>query len=472
MSGGPAALRGGDEPALVGARPPPNRSFLARWRARGDRLMGIPDRAYDEPIVVSNSPFGRFVLVNEPAGVKRVLVDNVANYPKTAMEQRFFTALFGAGLLGTDGELWRRHRRIMAPAFDPRSVAAYAPAMTASAAALLARWDALPDGALVEMTEEMTSLTLAIICRTMFSADSDDVVGLVGQAMKNGIDVGADFGLLDVLPVIGEARMRKREAFMAGVFAHLDEAIYRLVAAREADRGAAPNDLLGRLVAAKDTEGAQDARGLTAREVRDELLTIFIAGHETTAVTMDWLWYVLSQRPVQEGRLHAELAAVLAGRAARQEDLADLVYTRRVVEEAMRLYPAAPGLSTRRAVAEDVVCGRTIPKGANVGVAPWVLHRSPRLWEDPERFDPDRFSPERAAGRPRFAYLPFGAGPRVCIGQVLAMNEAIIILATLAQRYRPRLAEGAQIALHHNVTLRPRYGLKMILERRPPGRGG
>ncbi|HEY5070837.1 MAG TPA: cytochrome P450 [Caulobacteraceae bacterium] len=452
-------------PALVGARPVrAPRSLAARWRARRERLFpGIPDRAFDRPIVVSNTILGRFILVNEPAGVRRVLVDNVANYPKTAMERRFFVALFGAGLLGSDGELWRRHRRIMAPAFDPRSVAAYAPAMAQSASDLLSRWDGLGAAAKVDMADEMVALTLQIICRTMFSADAQEMVGQVSQTLKTGLEAIGDVNILDLLPYFREGRMRRREARMARLFAPMDGAVQRLVARREANPSAFPNDLLGRLVAAKDLD---TGAAMTAKEVRDEVVTIFAAGHETTAVTMGWVWYLLSQHPAEEGRLHHELDVVLGGRLPTQDDLGRLAYTRRIVDEAMRLYPAAPGLSTREAVADDEICGHPIRRGANIAIAPWVLHRHRHLWEDPERFDPDRFSPERTPGRQRFAYLPFGAGPRVCIGQVLAMNEAILILASLAQRYRPRLARDARVALRHNVTLQPRYGLKMVLERR------
>ncbi|MEO8812471.1 MAG: cytochrome P450 [Caulobacteraceae bacterium] len=456
------------EAPLAGAVPPPGRSRLDRWRARKSQLFPfIPERAYDRPLVLTRSVLGPLAMVNDPAGVKRVLVDNVANYPKTALEQRFFTALFGQGLLGTDGDLWRAHRRVMAPAFDPRSVAGYGPAMAATAKAFLSRWDGLGDKAPVDMAAEMTLLTLRIISRTMFSTDSEDVVDLVGATVRSGVDVGGDFNLLDILPVIGAARMRAREARMASLFAPMDAVVARLVAEREHAGGAAPSDLLGRLVAAKDQETGVS---LTAREVRDEVVTIFIAGHETTAVTMDWIWYALAMRPREEARLHEELDTVLPGRTPRQDDLPRLAYTRRLVEEVMRLYPAAPGLSTRVALADDVVCDQTIRKGTAIALTPWVLHRHRVLWDDPERFDPDRFLPERSAGRQRFAYLPFGAGPRVCIGQVLAINEAILILATLAQGYRPRLAPDADVVLQHNVTLRPRHGLKMTLERRTRAR--
>ncbi len=458
-------------PALAGAlAPAPRKGSDRRRRASGQPFPGLTERMFEEPIVTGRTLFGSYMLVSDPAGVRRVLVENAANYPKSPLDVRFFRALFGGGLLGTDGEVWRRHRRVMAPAFDPRSVAAYGPAIAASAQEFLTRWGALPDGAPIDMAQEMKALTLQVIARTVFSTDSAEIIGLIGGALSRGLDAAAEANILDLLPVVGEWRMRARERRLAASSVGLDEAVAALVRAREANLAAAPADLLTRLVAAKDEEAKPGEGGgrLTPREIRDEIITIFMAGHETTAGTLSWTWYALSQRPVEAARLGAELDAVLAGRPPRPDDLPNLPYTRRVVEEAMRLFPAAPGLSTRRAREADEVCGHPVPKGASVTIMPWLIHRHRRLWDDPERFDPDRFSPERAAGRPRFAYLPFGAGPRVCIGQVLAMNESILILATLAQRYSPRLAPEAQVVPHANVTLQFKNGLKMTLERRRP----
>jgi cytochrome P450 len=262
--------------------------------------------------------------------------------------------------------------------------------------------------------------------------------------------------------------MARREKRMAEKFRPLDAAINRLIAARrEAPDGQAA-DLLGRLTTTRG-EGGEGA--LSDREIRDEVVTIFIAGHETTAQALSWTWYLLSQHPAVEARLQAELDEVLAGRTPAQDDLPRLAYTRRVIEESMRIYPTAPGLANRVAAADDEICGFRVKKGASIAIAPWVLHHHRRLWDDPNRFDPDRFLPERSAGRHRFAYLPFGAGPRVCIGQTLAMNEAVLILASLAQRYQLRLAAGQVVQPQADITLRPKYGLKMTLEHRRPAAG-
>jgi cytochrome P450 len=201
--------------------------------------------------------------------------------------------------------------------------------------------------------------------------------------------------------------------------------------------------------------------------VRDEVITIFEAGHETTAVAMTFTWYLLSQHPEVVARLHAELDAVLGGRTPTAEDVPNLPYTRQVIEEAMRLYPPAPAVTGRRAIADDEICGHKVSAGDRIMISTWVLHRHRTLWDNPMRFDPDRFSPARSEGRPRFAYMPFGAGPRICIGMGLAMTETILILATLAQRRQPRLKTPQEVKLTARITLAPDGGLKMRLQRRP-----
>jgi cytochrome P450 len=421
----------------------------------------VPDRAYDDPIVTTRMLLQPVVLVSDPAAVRRVLVENVANYPKTEMERRFFVAIFGAGLLGIDGDLWRAHRRVMAPAFDPRSVASYAPAVSEAAVAFIEHWASLGAGARVDMAEEMTDLTLRIIARTMFSSDNPELLSAIRGSLGAGSLAIGELSFQDLLPVLRDRRMRERERMIARIFAPLDDLVHAMMAERAAKPDDQPADLLGRLMAASDDEGGGK---LSAREVRDEVVTIFVAGHETTAMTMSWTWYLLSQHPAWVDRLQAELASVLGGRVAGQEDLAKLALTRRVIDESMRLYPAAPGLSMRVALEGDTLCGQKIAKGAAIAVLPWVLHRHRALWDDPERFDPDRFLPERSAGRHRFAFMPFGGGPRVCIGQLLAVNESVLLLASLAQRFRPRLAPDAKVIPMHNVTLQPRRGLEMLLE--------
>jgi len=460
--------------SLVEARPAPNLvttvppkkplSLLKMMEvSRDNGMAAIPEAAYDQPVYELKSIFGSLYIVSDPAGVKRVLLDNVANYPKGKHDSRFLAAAFGDGLLTSDGDKWRRHRRIMAPSFDHRSIVAYAPAMVETTDRFIAKWNNLPDDAVVDIAAEMTALTLQLISRTMFSSDSDEMAELVGKTLAKGMGE-MDFGLLDILPGIGPWRINRKLDYLRAIFSALDASIHKLIDQRaNRPEDDAPKDLLARLVAARDIEGGA---GMTVEEIRDEVVIIFIAGHETTAGAMTFVWYLLSKHPGVEEKLHRELDAALGGRAPTYDDLENLPYARQVIQETMRLYPSAPGLSGRKAVAEDMIGETRIPKGGDVMIAPWVVHRHRALWRDPERFDPERFSAENSAGRDRFAYMPFGGGPRICIGAALAMTEAQLILATIAQRYRPRFVEDQPLTLKARITIRPRDGMKMTLERR------
>jgi cytochrome P450 len=453
--------------ALAGLSPPPLKpaSFLKTLRAsKGNAFEVIPLEAYEQPLYLTKSPLplGQVLIVNDPEGIRRILLDNVANYPKHDLGDEFFSAMFGEGLLSAPGPTWRVHRKVMAPSFGTRAVESYAPAMIDTTVAFARHWDELPDSAEMDIAEEMKSLTLKIICRTMFSSDADELAECARGALDFAQD-SMEFGLLDVLPVIGPRRIKRAQEAIRTHFQGMDAAIYRLIAEREKIRDEAPKDLLTRLVAAKDPD---DGVGLSASEVRDEVITIFMAGHETTAVTMTWVWYLLSKHPLEEAKLHEELDAVLGGRIPTAEDLPKLPYTRMIIEEAMRVYPPAPGITIREAREADEVCGFKVTPRMQIMIAPWVLHRHRRLWDDPERFDPTRFTKESSEKRPRFAYLPFGGGPRVCIGATLAMTEATLILAVLAQRFRVRLKEPQEIQLQTRITLRPKNGMMTILERR------
>jgi cytochrome P450 len=428
---------------------------------RDNSLATYRQEAYTADILERRLFWKRTFFVNEPSAIKHILLDNAANYHKTEISRRLLEPGLGRGLLTSEGETWRRHRRIMAPAFDHRSIVGYAPIMTDIAERLVAEWDSRPEGTELDVAAAMMHATLHIISRTMFSSDSDDIVDIVEKGVERyQAEVRPGLGDLLELPVwlsrLGSAHHPER------IFSEFDRAIDRLLAARERDPASQPKDLLARLIAARDEE---TGGGMSAEEVRNQVVTIFMAGHETTALALTWTWYLLSQHPAVEAKLHAELEAVLGGRTPRHEQLGQLPYTRMVIEEAMRLYPPAHTLS-RAAMGEDEVLGRRIPKGAQIMIVPWLLHRNPRLWPDPERFDPERFAPDRTASRHRFAYIPFGAGPRICIGAAFAMAEAMLILATVAQRYRLRLKPGFPVEPQGLITLRPRHGMRMIPERR------
>jgi cytochrome P450 len=447
-------------PVLAGPRVPERPLTLFQFLRvlRDDSLATMRAEAYTADILERRLLWKRTFFVNEPGAVKHVLLDNAANYHKTEIARRLLEPGLGRGLLTSEGETWRRHRRIMAPAFDHRSIVSYAPVMTEIAENLLGDWDALPARAEIDVATAMMHATLLIISRTMFSSDSDDIVGVVEGGVHRYL-AQVRPGLVDIL---GLPRWLSSSHRAGAIFTEFDQVIDRLITARGRAGDAQPKDLLARLIAARDEE---TGGGMTAQEVRDQVVTIFMAGHETTAVALTWTWYLLSLHPAVEAKLHAELAAVLGGRTPRHEDLAKLPYARMAIEESMRLYPPAHTLS-RMALAEDEVLGHRIPKGAQILIVPWLLHRHAKLWEEPQRFDPERFAPERTARRHRFAYIPFGAGPRICIGAAFAMAEATLILATLAQRYRLRLKPGFPVEPQGLITLRPRYGMQMVLERR------
>src|SRR5258708_1150440 len=305
----------------------------------------MPLAAYDQPLYLAPSPLRQMLVVNDLDSGGPLLLDNVANYPKHALGDEFFSAMFGEGLLSAPHLKWRAHRKVMARSFGTRSVESYAPAMVETTVAFAQQWDALPESAEMDIAEEMRALTLKIICRTMFSSDAEELAACSSGALDFA-QASMEFGLLDVLPLIGPWRIKRKQEAIRAHFQGMDGAIYRLISEGEKSGNAAPQDLLTRLVAAKDPD---DGAGLNATEVRDEVITIFMAGHETTAVTMTWVWYLLSQHPAEEATLHRELDTVLAGRIPTVADLPNLPYTRIVSREAMHDYPPAPGVCLREA---------------------------------------------------------------------------------------------------------------------------
>ncbi len=432
------------------------RQFLAL--VRDNTLATYPPEAFDQDIMAGRFLWRRRFIINEPSAIRHVLLDNAANYRKSELTRRLLEPGLGRGLLTSEGETWRRHRRIMAPAFDRRSIESYAPVITAVTRDLLARWDAAPDASEVDVGAAMMHTTLHIISRAMFSANSDEIVEVVERGVGR-YQMTVRPSLFDLLRFpLWFADLFSGRRSTAKVFNEFDRAVDELIASRADAAAAQPKDLLARLVAARD---AETGGAMTAKEVRDEVVTIFMAGHETTAQALTWTWYLLALHPAVEAKLHDEVRAVLDGRMPHYEDIARLRYTRMVIEESMRLYPPAHTMA-REPVADDEVLGQRIPRGAIVLISPWLLHRKASLWPDPHRFNPERFTAEP----PRFTYIPFGAGQRICIGAAFAMTEAILILATIAQHYRLRLKSGHPIEPQGLITLKPRYGMPMTLERR------
>ena len=451
-------------PELAGPRAPAKPlSFFAALRAMNQNpLATIPVVAYVQPIWEAKSMFGNQLLVSDPAGIKRILLDNVTNYPKAALDVRILSTAFGDGLLTSDGDKWRTHRRLMSPSFDYRSIASYVPVITDAAEARLEAWDAIGENAEIDIAREMVTLTLEVISRTMFSTDSDALRSRLDETFRKGM-AELSFGPQHIAPLIGPFLLNRKLARIRANFQAVDAVMQKLIRGREKRAGSAPKDLLDCLIAATDSE---TGLRITDEGVRDEVIIIFLAGHETSALAATYVWYLLSLHPEEEAKLHAELDTVLGGRVPTYDDLVKLSYTRMVIEEAMRPYPPAPMLTSRVAREADEIRSHPIGKGAEIAILPWVVHRHRTLWDDPDCFDPERFSPERSTTRPRFAYMPFGGGPRICIGAQLALMEVSLLVATMAQRYRLKLVPRQDIVLLHRVTLRPRDGIRMQLERR------
>jgi cytochrome P450 len=382
-------------PVLAQPRRPEGRMGIRQFlRAiRENALATHKSENFSADIVTNRILWRRTFIINEPSAIRHVLLDNAANYTKSEIGRRLLEPGLGRGLLTSEGETWRRHRRIMAPAFDPRSVAGYAPVMTEVTQGLLAKWDALPNSSELDVAAAMMHATLHIISRAMFSSDSDEIVDVVERGVGK-YQTTVRPGLLDLLHAPEWLTRLLSPQHTTGIFDEFDRSVDRLLTARGREPDAEPKDLLARLIAARDSE---TGGGMTAKEVRDQVVTIFMAGHETTAQALAWTWYLLSQHPAAEAKLHEELATVLAGRAPRHDDLAKLGYTRMVVEESMRLYPPAHTLG-REAIAADEMLGHRIPAGATILIVPWLLHRKPSLWERPDRFEP---APARASASAR-----------------------------------------------------------------------
>ncbi len=412
--------------------------------------------AFERDIIVYRLGFKRMILANHPDLIRHVMLDNAANYERDPVGKRLLEPGLGNGLLTSEGADWKRQRRMMAPIFQPRRLAGFAAIMTDCSERLAAKLAALPPTCHVDMAEQMMLLTLDIIARTMFGSDDGTDVSAVGEAM--------DRYQLTVRPnipdLIGLPRWVPRPAAAEGqrALADMDTIINGLIQRRRA-RNDLGSDLLGLLLAARDDE---TGAALDDREVRDQMATFFLAGHETTATALAWTWYLLSHAPEVEAKLHAEIDTVLGGRAATYGDYDRLTYTRMVIEESMRLYPPAH-TTARQAIAEDRFGEIAIPPGTMVIVSPYIMQRHRLYWQNGDVFDPENFAPEKAAQRRRYTYLPFGAGPRICIGQGFAMIEAVLILATLAQKLRARLVPGTKVAPVAKITLRPSPGLPMTI---------
>jgi cytochrome P450 len=396
------------------------------------------------------------IQVNAPEGVQRILQENNHNYIKGASFD-VFRVFVGNGLFTSEGDFWLRQRRLLQPIFHRQKLAAFGEMMTQATLEMLERWHPkAAQGRPLDMAQEMTSLTMQIVTRALFSSAIPGQAQAIGGAITTilaDITFRFDFPFYPPLGVPTLYNLRVRAAQRL-----LDRTIYAIIDERRR-HPVDVDDLLSLLMTARDEETGE---GMSDKQLHDEVLTLFIAGHETTANALSWAWFRLSNQPEIERRLRAELNGALGGRVPSMDDLSRLPYGRMVIDETLRLHPPA-WVTNRTALQDDVVCGYHIPAGATIAVSPYVTHRLPAFWENPEGFDPERFSPERSARRPPFAYFPFGGGPHQCIGKGFALMEAQLILATVMQRYRLELVPGHPVLELAQTTLRPKYGIKMIL---------
>jgi enediyne biosynthesis protein E7 len=409
-----------------------------------DRMVELFGRYGDTYRVFSPTRKAYTYVVHHPDDVKRVLVSNHRNYTKGMGLDRV-KILLGKGLMTSEGDLWKRQRYMMQPFFHRRVITEFAKTLDSANDRFIARWEALAArGEPVNITEEMSELTLDIVLRSIFGRDLDR---MSEQAGGNPFEV--------------VTKNQERNLQFAFKFRSLAKIVAGLMERRRAEQEE-HFDYLGMLMSARDKDTGAP---MSDRELIDEVMTLVVAGHETTASGLNWTWYLLSQNPEAEARLHAEIDAapdMLTPGLAQMESLA---YTQQVVNEALRLYP--PGwLLSRRTIEADVLGGYEIPAGANVLLPLYLLHRDGRFWKDPERFWPERFAPEHEAERPRFSYMPFAAGPRHCIGETFALYEMLMHLYKVARRYRLTYVPDKPLELEAQINLRTLHPLHMRLERR------
>ena len=395
-------------------------------------------------------------LLNHPDHIEYVLVRNNRNFIKSRGE-RISLGFLGNGLLTSEGSFWRRQRRLAQPAFHRERIAAYGEVMVECGERMVDGWR---DGEVRDVHDDMGRLTLEIVARTLFGVplrpakfeEVGDALATISQRFTGR--GGVFFQVPKKVPTTGNLRFRR-------AIRRLDTLIYGIIHDRRAS-GEDAGDLLSMLLAVRDEETSE---GMTDRQLRDEAMTVFLAGHETTANALSWTWRLLAGHPEVESRLHEELREVLAGCPPTVEDLPRLRYTDMVVKESMRLYPPAWAFG-REALEDCEIGGYHVPAGTQLIMSQWVMHRDTRYYDEPGKFRPERWGDGSTEGLLKYAYFPFGGGPRLCIGQSFAKMEAVLLLATIARQFRLRAAPGERISPQPSITLRPKNGMRMVLEKR------
>lgn len=429
------------------------RNFLAIWE----------DRSFEWELFSTRLLSRRLFVCNSPDTVVSAFVEHHDSFERKSPQMRHSLApLLGDGLFISDGETWRRRRRIIAPIVHVSHLPLFAPIMVQAAEEAAERWAGVPLGSPINALTEMASLTAEIICRTVFgrqlgAAHAAEIVSAFSeyQRLIGQLDLAYFVGLPDWLPRFQMPAVHRAARRIHQVLDQVIRDCRNRLSNGEAS-------MIRLLLEARDGETGEP---LDDTALRNEAAVIFMAGHETTANSLAWAWYLLSQAPQAEERLHAELAGVLGGRPPTLDDVPSLTFTRAVFEETVRLYPPVP-LLARQALRDETIRGRPVPMGSLVIVVPWLLHRHRKFWGKPDHYLPERFLPENAQYRVRHAYIPFSVGPRICAGAAFGLTEAILCIATLAQRVRLRLAPDAAVTPVCRLTLRPGDDLRMLIEPR------
>lgn len=445
---------------LADSRPPgPRGHFLLGSLPEFARdILGFFERCIREhgDVVFLNLAGSKVLLLNRPADIETVLLTNRTNFIKHTFFWKHVTAIFGNGLLTAEGDFWLRQRRLAAPAFHPERIASYGDVMVSLADRLAVGWR---DGEVRDIHRELMQVTMKIVSKALFDVEVAEEVEEVGRSFDRIVrEIARRFRrpvrILDRVPIPSNVRYRRHVAL-------LDRLVARVLERHRAspgDRG----DLLSMLLAARDEEG----RSMSDKQLRDELITIFLAGHETTAIALSWTLFLLTRNPEAEERLARELEETLAGRVPSVADMPCLRWTEAVVREAMRLYPPAYVIG-REALADCEIAGYRVRAGTTIYFSPWVLHRDRRWFDRPEEFRPERWMDGLAARLPKYVYIPFGGGPRICIGERFAMMEMVLVLATIARLWRFELV-GADPVPFPSITLRPEGGVPMRISRSVP----
>ncbi|MDT5122570.1 MAG: hypothetical protein QOC96_2052 [Acidobacteriota bacterium] len=393
-----------------------------------------------------------------PDHIERVLATNNKNFIKPlSFRTPFFNRLVGNGLLTSEGDFWRRQRRLAQPAFHRERISAYGKMMVRDAEQMMVTWQT---GETRDVHRDMMRLTMEIVTHTLFNVDVTDDAEKVAKALAVLVE---PFGSQATLKWILDNRLpTSANRRFHQTAAQLDEVIYRIIAARRASGDKDQGDLLSMLLQAHDED---DGSRMTDQQLRDEVITLFLAGQETTALALSWAWYLLARHPEAESRFWQEIEEVLGNRAPEAADMPRLKFTEMIAKESLRLYPPAYVVG-RQAVNDCEIGGYFVPACMQMFMPTWVVHRDPRFFADPNEFKPERWTPEFISALPKYAYFPFGGGPRVCIGNTFAMMEVVLLLATIAQKFHLRLAPNQKVTLQPAMSLRPRDGIKMTLSKR------